>query len=266
MNWELLTAPEFEKAVKKCKGVCLLPIGVIEKHGDHLPLGQDVIFSHTLSTLAAQKEPALVFPQYYFGQIYEARQQPGTIAFNHHLLLDVLENLCDEISRNGCKKIILLNGHGGNSKMLPFFCQLMLEKEKDYMVYFSEIYKGSEESVKLLKAKVDGHGGEKETSSMMYLRPELVRTKAVGNYGMPMERLAHLKKAGLYSSIFWYSDHPGHFCADSTAATAAKGEAYVKSYIAYLANQIKVAKQDTTAMALYREFHSHTAKPVCRRK
>lgn len=264
MNWELLTAPEFERAVTKCKGVCLLPLGVLEKHGDHLPIGQDVIFSHTIATLAAQKELAIVFPQYYFGQIYEARHQPGTVAIRSELLLAILESLCDEIARNGLKKIILVNGHGGNSKMLPYFCQLMLEREKDYVVFFSDVYTGSTATKKVLKAKVDEHAGEIETSCMLFLRPELVRAGKTGNYGMPKERLANLKKAGLYSGILWYSDHPGHYCSDGTPGTRAKGKALVKANVSHLATQIRTVKRDTTTMSLSSEFFKRTKKPHTR--
>jgi creatinine amidohydrolase len=264
VNWELLTAPEFERAARKCKGVCLLPIGVLEKHGDHLPLGQDVIFSHAIATLAAQKELAIVFPQYYFGQIYEAKHQPGTIAIRSELLLSILESICDEISRNGLKKIILVNGHGGNSKMLPYFCQLMLEREKDYMVFFSEVYLGSPATNKLFKAKVDEHAGEKETSCMLVLRPELVKAGKTGNYGMPKERLAKLKKVGLYSGILWYSDHPGHYCSDGTPGTLAKGEALVRANVSHLAEQIRTVKRDTTTMRLHSEFYERANKPHTR--
>lgn len=264
MNWELLTAPEFEGAVRKCRGVCLLPMGVLEKHGDHLPLGQDVIFSHAIATLAAQEEPAIVFPQYYLGQIYEARHQPGTVAIRSELLLTVLESLCDEISRNGLKKIIVVNGHGGNSKMLAYFCQLMLERQKDFMVFLSDVYTGSVETDKLFKAKVDEHAGEKETSCMLLLRPELVKAGKTGDYGMPKERLVNLKRAGLYSGILWYSDHPGHYCSDGTPGSRAKGEALVKENVSHLAKQIRTVKRDTNAMRLYGEFHGRAKTPRCR--
>ena len=46
MNWEHLTAPDFAQAVRDTGGVCVLPIGVLEKHADHLPLGTDALLSH----------------------------------------------------------------------------------------------------------------------------------------------------------------------------------------------------------------------------
>jgi len=87
MNWELITSPEFEQAVDECGGVCILPLGVLEKHGDHLPLGQDAIYSHRIATLAAEQEPAMVFPQFYLSQILEAKMVPGTITLGEDLII-----------------------------------------------------------------------------------------------------------------------------------------------------------------------------------
>ena len=72
MNWENLTAIEFEEARKQCDGVCVIPIGVLERHGSHLPLGTDVFTSWKLANLVAEKVTVMVFPKYYFGQIPEA--------------------------------------------------------------------------------------------------------------------------------------------------------------------------------------------------
>ena len=65
MQWENLTSPEFAKAVKET-GVCVIAFGVVEKHGEHLPLGTDFLNGHKLACLAAEKEPAVVFPPFYY--------------------------------------------------------------------------------------------------------------------------------------------------------------------------------------------------------
>jgi len=103
MNWEKLTSAEFEQARDTASGVCMIPMGVLEKHGDSLPLGQDALYAHGVCTAAAELEPAMVFPHYYFAQIAEARHQPGTVAVAPELQLALLENICDEITRNGFK-------------------------------------------------------------------------------------------------------------------------------------------------------------------
>ena len=123
MHWEELTAAEFQSAIEHSKGTCLLPFGIVEKHGPHLPLGTDLLKVRYEALHAAEQEYAVVFPEYYFGQIFEARHEPGTIAYSTHLQLELLQETTDEMARNGCKKVIIVNGHGGNENLLPFFAQ-----------------------------------------------------------------------------------------------------------------------------------------------
>lgn len=264
MDWEKLTAIQFEKAVEGCSGVCLLPIGVIEKHGDHLPLGQDIIYIHDVCSLAAKEETAMVFPHYYFGQILEAKHVPGAIAVSGELQLRLLEEICDEIGRNGFEKIIIVNGHGGNNNMLPFFCQLTLDKRKDYMVYLSRVEGPAREVADMMEAVNDGHAGEKETSAMVYLHPELVRLEDYSDYGKPLGRMKAFNEAGLYTGVNWYADQPGHLKGDRVPFTKEKGEAVVKAHVAHLRKQIHLVKADSTPIDLYRQFHERAEKPANR--
>ncbi len=131
---EELTSPQFVKAVELSGGVCVIPIGIIEKHATQLPLGTDLYEARAAAVMAAEKEYAVVFPAYYVGQIFEAKHQPGTIAYSNDLMWQMLEETCEELSRNGLKKIILHNGHGGSTYFLQYFCQSQLAARKDYIV------------------------------------------------------------------------------------------------------------------------------------
>ncbi len=91
VGWEELTSPDFVKAVEKSEGVCLIPMGVLEKHGPHLPLGTDVYTAREISQRAAQKEYCIVYPYYFVGQIFEAKHQPGTVAYSTELIYKMLE-------------------------------------------------------------------------------------------------------------------------------------------------------------------------------
>src|SRR5437899_8793788 len=170
IKWEELTAPDFVKAIQQSQGTCLLPIGIIEKHGAHLPLGNDLINVGYLSEHAASQEYAVVFPAYYFGQIFEARHQPGTVAYSAHMQLDLLQETTDEMGRNGCKKIIIVNGHGGNEHLLPFFAQAQLASPHDYIVYVFNRPSHSDSDLtgrppmKSSSYAVDLHAGDGETS------------------------------------------------------------------------------------------------------
>src|SRR4051794_12947400 len=131
-NWVELTAEDFVKALDHAKGVCILPFGIIEKHGPSGPMGTDLLNVRYATFDAVKKEYAIVFPEYYFGQIFEAKHQPGTIAYSTHLQLELLQETTAEMGRNGCKKIVIVSGHGGNTNLIQFFAQTTLETQKDY--------------------------------------------------------------------------------------------------------------------------------------
>src|SRR6202048_2704713 len=106
-KWEELTAEEFRQAIGKAQGTCLLPFGILEKHGPHLPLGTDLLNVRYVTEHAVRQEYAVIFPEYYFGQIAEARHEPGTVAYNAEMQLKMLQATTDEMGRNGCKKVII---------------------------------------------------------------------------------------------------------------------------------------------------------------
>jgi len=173
VHWEELTAADFREGVHRSQGTCLLPFGILEKHGAHLPLGTDLLDVRYAALHAAEREYAVVFPEYYFGQIAEARHEPGTMAYSRELQLALLQETTDEMARNGCKKVLIVNGHGGNEHLLPYFAQTQLDKPHDYVVYvFDERTPSSGGPAK--KSTIDMHAGESETSKMMIARPDTV--------------------------------------------------------------------------------------------
>src|SRR5207248_5741948 len=132
VHWEELTAADFTRGIQQSQAACLLPFGILEKHGPHLPLGNDLLNVRYAALHAAQQEYAIIFPEYYFGQIFEAKHEPGTVAYSARLQLELLQETTDEMARNGCKKVIIVNGHGGNNSLLPYFAQTQLDKAHDY--------------------------------------------------------------------------------------------------------------------------------------
>src|SRR5947207_3781476 len=116
-KWEELTASDFVQAIHQSQGVCVLPFGILEKHGPHLPIGTDLLDVRYAVMNGVGQEYAVVFPEYYFGQIFEAQQEPGTIAYSLGTQLTLLQETVKEMARNGCKKIVIVNGHGGNNSL-----------------------------------------------------------------------------------------------------------------------------------------------------
>jgi len=264
VHYEELTAPEFVQAVVQSGGTCVLPIGILEKHGPHLPLGTDLIDCREVAMRAAKQEYTIIFPAYYVGQIFEAKHQPGTIAYSTRMMLDLLQETCDELGRNGITKIILVNGHGGNEHFLRFFCQSQLASKKDYAVYlFDPAEDDSREAAinKLRKTTIDGHAGEEETSVMLAHHPDLAHLDRTGQQsGEDQKRLTRLKHA--YTGIWWYAGQPNHYRGDGRFGNKELGEMVLNSEAGLLAEMIRSVKEDTVTLELQKQFFDDSAKPL----
>jgi creatinine amidohydrolase len=257
MFWEELTSDQFSQAI--ATGVCLLPLSVIERHAHHLPLATDMYIARDLCRRAAEIEPAVIFPDFIFTQILEARHVPGTIAIDADLIVRLLDNVCHEIARNGLRKIVIVNAHGGNNSLIHFFVQTQLASPRDYAVYVAEPPLSAEDQAAVKaqwETSVDGHAGEGETSMIMAIRPDLVQRDQLRSdgEGMPQGRLKALRDLGIDTGIWWYADHPTHYRGDGTPATAAKGELVLSARAKALAQAIRLIKQDTETSRLQNEF------------
>jgi creatinine amidohydrolase len=261
---EDLTSPKFAKAVEASGGVCIIPLGIIEKHGPHLPLGTDLYESREIAFTAASKEYTVVFPPYFIGQIFEAKHQPGAIAYSTELMWKMLDETCKELSRNGLKKIILLNGHGGNISFLQYFCQSQLANQQDYIVVLftpDENKETSGEIKSLKKAKLDGHAGEEETSMMYFINPSLVDQEALKNEsGLDQNRLSKLPYG--YTGIWWYAKYPNHFASDVNTPNKRLGELLITGDASQLVELVKFLKKDNTIQQLQEEFFKKANKPL----
>jgi len=261
MQWENLTAPEFARYARET-GVCIMTFGVIEKHSDHLPLGTDFLNVHKIACLAAEKEPAMVFPPFYFGQIYEARCHPGTITITPTLLMQLIQSVLDEIGRNGFSKIILVNGHGGNNSLLPFLAQSQLWEQKPYSLY---LYTGltaerETEYASVLETSPHYHACECETSISLANHPELVKMDQVPSQpGISLNRLSHLRSN--YTGIWWYGDYPDHYAGDARTASREKGLRLRQIKVDDLAEYIALVKADRAVLALEQEFFERSKNP-----
>jgi creatinine amidohydrolase len=260
VHWEELTASDFREGIHRSQEVCLLPFGIIEKHGPHLPLGTDLLDVRYAALHAAEKEYAVVFPEYYFGQIAEAKHQPGTMSYSRSLQLALLQETTDEMARNGCKKVLIVNGHGGNNSLLPYFAQTQLEKPHDYVVYvFNELE--PDKGGPPMKTSMDMHGGERETSNMLIARPDLVhmdRTKNESGADQARQRIPE----NVYTGIWWYTRFPNHYAGDASPANKELGEFQMNWWIDAIAKAIKEVKADDVSPKLQKEFYEKSGHPL----
>lgn len=262
---EELSAPEFIDAVEKSDKTIILPIGVFEKHGPHMPLGTDLYTAREMALRAAEKEYTVVFPWYYFSQINEARHQPGTIAYSPKLIWEVLQETLDELSRNGFKKIIIVNGHGGNNAFLNYFGMAQLSERRDYSLYWfqpsydAEILKKATELTQ--HDPYDQHAGNRETSMVKAIVPQLVHPeKANEQSGVDLDRLKNLPH--VYSGIWWYAQYPNHYSGDGSKANVEAGELILNSVVDQFVKTIKNIKADNNVPTLQEQFFDEADNPL----
>jgi len=260
-KWEELTGPDFVKAIHQSEGVCVLPFGIIEKHGPHLPLGTDLLDVRYAVMNAVKQQYAVVFPEYYFGQIFEARQQPGTVAYSLATQLTLLQETASEMARNGCKKIVIVNGHGGNNSLLPLFAQAQLASKRDYVVYVFGLPQLEVPGRPAMKTPMDMHAGEAETSHMLMARPDLVhQDRATQQSGEDQKR--DPLPASVYTGIWWYARFPNHYAGHGEAATKELGEFDQATWSREIAEAIRAIKADQNSLKLQNQFFDDAEHPL----
>jgi len=264
MLWEELTAKTFSESISKSEGVCILPIGVLEKHGDHLPLATDMYIVEALARQAANITPAVVFPSYFLGQIAEAKHEKGTIAPSHKLIMDALLEMCDEIHRNGFNKVFILNGHGGNNAFLPFFAQQMPGINRNYAVYTQFCHSMDEEQAQAILShtgvKTLGmHAGFLETSLIMHLRPDLVNMdEVIPSEFDNLERLKGFDGLHIFTGFDWYAKFPHHFAGDPAEASASHGKFIFDILLNNVVKSINTIKADDVSLSLVNHYNKLT--------
>ena len=244
MRWGELREEEFYDAVKESGGLCVMPLGCMEMHGQHLPVATDTMkITHALHE-AAKIEPVMEFPPFEFGDVQGLVQWKGSVRLTVELEQELLKQLCSEIARNGFKKILLLNSHGGNKLMLGNFVRSTTHDKKDYVVmscsmgakyanpyYFKQIMdeKGREalpeltdEDIAVIEEFVAnkrtyGHAGFGETALIFGCRPDLVRMdRADVVSGLSTHKADYLNNLGLGESTrFWGINYPNSYAGDT---------------------------------------------------
>jgi len=260
-KWEELTGPDFIQAIHQSQGVCLLPFGILEKHGPHLPIGTDLLDVRFAVMNAVKQEYAVVFPEYYFGQIFEAQQQPGTVAYSLSTQLTLLQETVKEMARNGCKKVLIVNGHGGNNHLLPLFAQAQMASPRDYVVYVFGTPNRNVAGRPAVKTHNDQHAGESETSGMLIARPDLVHMdRATQESGADQNRQS--LPDTVYTGIWWYARFPNHYSGEGAAATTELGAFDQKEWSRQIAEAIKAIKADEASLKLQNQYFEDSQHPL----
>jgi len=281
MYWADLREEEVQQAVKESNGVCVVPVACLEKHGQHLPVNTDILIAEATAREAAEIEPVCIFPTFKFGEVHGIRQHRGAVILSVELQLKILQETCAEIARNGFKKIMLLNAHGGNPTLLNHFINSTLHEKNDYAVVYRNAYDtGIHDMVRDLDAgkevphlteddiatirdyvengKVMGHACLEETALVMALAPELVQLdRMYVDDGLSRHKTDDYAKWGLnLATRFWYVDYPDHYQAHHPdKATATLGRALLDRYVERQVGAVRLMKQDDRLLEWNREWY-----------
>ena len=273
-RWLYTTSENMLQLREASKETCVIPMGCIEKHGLHLPLGTDIIEASGVAYEASQLETVAVFPDFTFGDFPDnSPTRPlGSITIPMDMEMDLLEVLCEQIAANGYKKILVLNGHGGNVSWLAAFSRKLSNKKRNfvfatYMIglpaphvlaqHLQENGSGSipeltQEDESLLLRYHDanmqqGHACMGETAFMMALAPDSVHLERLGiEDGKNLRKTKYLKEVGI--SIMddgWSINFPNAYQGDDPIGCNERiGKAALRFEAERFAKAVKVLKED----------------------
>lgn len=164
------TVTEIEKS-----GVdtAIIPVGSIEQHGSHLPIGTDYFSADAISKAVAERMDALLYPTIPFSTCYEHKGTKGTLCMRPSTFYQMVQDLVLNLREQGFKKVIFIISHGGVFIAGPAIRELNALYD-DLQVAL--VFGANQEKIKneILECKQELHAGEKETSMMLYLQKETV--------------------------------------------------------------------------------------------
>lgn len=168
-----------EEAKERLRGnIAILPVGSLEQHGPHLPLDTDSFDAFHLSVKAVERvsDPKpIVLPSINYGVSYHHMGFPGTISISPETLIKMVYEICEGLANHGVKRIVIVNGHGGNNAALTVAAQ-KVRYHLGIPVYLDAAGSLSKKERKeIVKTKGNAHSGEYETSTSLANRPHLVQ-------------------------------------------------------------------------------------------
>ena len=151
-------------------GIAIVPVGALEPHGRHAPLGSDTFIAHEIAERLANAVDGVVFPPIPLGVMnvgYDFRYLPGTISIDAGLLIDLYTKIGTELARSGVRRLVFVNGHGPNSSVLGI-AAYRIRDEAAVQVGVLEWWTTSDDEIKAIKGFSFGtHGDEIETSLVL---------------------------------------------------------------------------------------------------
>ena len=219
----------------------IIPVGSIEQHASHLPVGTDYLIAQKMGEALAERLDAFLLPALPFSTCYEHRGSTGTVCFKPDTFYKMLQDLVLCLKDQGFNRVVVLSCHGGTFIIKPCIRELNALYD-DLVVVLPEVPL-TERRKAVMENYSDIHAGESETSKMLYLHEDLVKKDLMMENDcipdVPQSFLSYIPLPELSTSGAW---------GKSSLATKEKGEQLfniaVDEYVEYIEKAFKYAKSD----------------------
>jgi creatinine amidohydrolase/Fe(II)-dependent formamide hydrolase-like protein len=255
--WGQLTWPEARQRFEQVD-IALLPVGSIEQHGPHLPLDTDAFDANYLALRVAEacsNPKPLVLPCLSYGVAYHHEDFKGTVSISNDTLSKLVYDIGISLARNGIKKLVIINGHGGNSPALNYAAQ-MINRDAHIFVCVDTGETSDVDVYSLVETPNDVHAGEIETSAALAVRPHLVNMD-LARREVPEFSSRYLdftSKRGVSWYAYTRKISQSGVMGDPTKASAEKGNKIWEMMITHLVALIEDLKSMTLQEIHHRNY------------
>lgn len=242
LDWHDLRAHELRDLAAR-NAIVIVPVGSTEQHGPHLPVQVDALLATEVARRAAARiastEPVVVAPTVWVGLAEHHMNLGGTITLDFATFHALLRCVCESIWRHGYRRILLLNGHGGNIMALNVIVgELKHELNADIATAtYWELPGAVEAFAHILERQQNVlHAGEAETAMLLHLKPDLVDRDAMASVVPPNEDLEPEDGVYRWRPMTDFTD--SGVLGVPSVATAVKGERLLEAAAEALAGAV----------------------------
>lgn len=244
VRYELNTHPEIQEHIDR-GSIVLLPMGQLEQHGHHLPVGTDAILAERIAALVADRVqgrvPVVVMPTIWYGYSQLAMAQwPGLIRLRPHTVTDMLYDICASLVRMGFRKLVFINCHGEN----PSFIDAAIRQVRDdfgvdqvYLVNTFPLAMAGDTVAKIRRSGPGGihHACEYETAAMLYfdqpVRMDRVTADDVVRYHSEFYSGDGAMGSRIVQTVWAVQRSKTGTMGDPSVATRETGEAFIQAIV-----------------------------------
>lgn len=232
---------EVKEKIQNSK-IAILPIGAVEAHGPHLPLGTDNYLAERLSERVAEQTGAFVLPTLPYGQVWSLKNFPGSINVSNDSLISMLVDIGISLYDQGFKVFAMVNGHLGNAVALKEAARKLYSLHPNFKIlylFYPGVKKITEEVRETSSAHASYfHACEIETSYMLYLADEYV------DMSRALTDIPDIPMSADITPTPWEEFTTSAVLGDAKIATKEKGEKIIEVAIENMVKLIEGAKNE----------------------